>query len=59
LTEKPPLEWSDISKKPEWVRPTQHTVTLSEFNNDFGEELPGTIAWGNVSNKPVFFSGVT
>jgi hypothetical protein len=58
LTDKPPLEWSDISGKPGWVRPTQHTVNLSDFNNDLGEELPGTISWGNVSNKPVFFSGV-
>jgi hypothetical protein len=32
-------------------------VNLSEFNNDLGEELPGTIARGNVSNKPTFFSG--
>jgi hypothetical protein len=24
---------------------------------DLGEELPGTIAWGNVSSKPTFFSG--
>jgi hypothetical protein len=30
---------------------------LSDFNNDLGEELKCMIAWGNVSNKPVFFTG--
>jgi hypothetical protein len=49
--------WSNISGKPEWVRPSQGTVNMSEFNNDLGEELPGTIAWGNISNKHTFFSG--
>jgi hypothetical protein len=49
--------YNDLTGKPEWVRPSQGTANLSEFNNDLGEELPGTIAWGNVSNKPTFFNG--
>jgi hypothetical protein len=48
--------YDDLTGKPKWVRPSQGTVNLSEFNNDVSEELPGTIAWGNVTNKPTFFS---
>jgi hypothetical protein len=44
-------------KKAKEGAPQKHTAILSDFNNDLGEELPDTIAWGNVSNKPVFFSG--
>jgi hypothetical protein len=35
----------------------QSIVSLSGFTNDLGQELPGTIAWNNVFNKPDFFSG--
>jgi hypothetical protein len=50
-------EWSEISGKSTWMATSQSSVNLSEFNNDLGAELPDTIVWGNVTNKPVFFSG--
>jgi hypothetical protein len=47
----------ELTGNPEWVRSSQGTVNLSDFNNDLGEELPGMTARGNIFNKPEFFSG--
>jgi hypothetical protein len=67
LTDKPTLfsgSYNDLTDKPSTGASTwdqlsgnQSVINLSGFTNDLGQDLPGTISWNNIVDKPANLGG--